>query len=291
MIGVVGGLLGATLIGVSDCVARVTAQRVSMSLLFAAVMGVSTSVLTGWLLVTGDWPRWHAYGWAASAASGFLTLVALFCLYKALARGPVAVASPAASSFAVILIGLNVIAGEPFVGLQGVAGLMVFAGVAMLARRGRRGETFDAAHLRLTAILGLGAAAAVAVRMFLAQEASEILGVLPSLYLNRVFSLVFVGILIAVEVARRMPHRWPDAAMGRLVFIQAMLETLALGAFLFASAGAGRVGATIGFAAFSAVTAITAWIWLGEPIGMRRALWMTLVGAGIALAVAASPVA
>ena len=66
MSGILFGLLGATFIGVSDCVARVTAQRVSMSVLFAAVMGLSTVALTLYLAVTGDWPRWHPYGWVTS---------------------------------------------------------------------------------------------------------------------------------------------------------------------------------------------------------------------------------
>jgi uncharacterized membrane protein len=111
MTGVVWGLLGATFIGVSDCVARVTAQRVSMALLLAAVMGTSTLAVGGWIIASDDWPQWHAYGWAASAVSGFLNLLALFLLYSALVRGPVSVASPAASSFSVILVILNALAG------------------------------------------------------------------------------------------------------------------------------------------------------------------------------------
>jgi hypothetical protein len=57
MTGVVWGLLGATFIGVSDCVARVTAQRVSMALLLAAVMGTSTLAVGGWIIATDDWPQ------------------------------------------------------------------------------------------------------------------------------------------------------------------------------------------------------------------------------------------
>jgi drug/metabolite transporter (DMT)-like permease len=287
MTGILWGLLGAGFIGVSDCVARVTAQRVSMSVLFAAVMGVSTVSMAGWAWATGDWPRWDTYGWVASALSGLLNLVALYFLYSALVRGPVTVASPTASSFSVILIAMNGLAGQPLYWQQGVAMGLVFLGVVMLSRRSGSADQFDAAHLRVTALLGLLAAIAVAARMFLAQDAAEILGTAPALLLNRGFALVGVVFLFAYETARGWPRRWPDRSIISLVLLQALLETLALASFLTGSSGEGRIGATIGFASFSAVTAITAWVWLGEPIGWRRGFWMGVVAAGIAVAVLA----
>ena len=260
-----------------------------MSVLFLAVMGLSTGFLTIWMIATGDWPRWHAYGWAASAVSGLLTLVALYFIYTALARGPVSVASPAASVFSIILVALNVTFGAPFVWTQGAAALMVFLGIAMLARRGRSGETFSAGHLRITALFGLAAGLTVAVRMFLAQEAGDLIGVMGALYLNRLFALVGVIALMAVETARGARRRWPDRATAGLIILQAVLETAALASFLVGSQGAGRIGAAIGFSAFSAVTALTAWLWLKEPVGLRRSLWMAVVGLGIVIAVISAP--
>lgn len=289
MPGVIWGGLGAALIGVSDCVARVTAQRVSMTVLFLAVMGLSTAVLTVWLTVTGDWPRWHLYGWSASAISGVLTLGALYLLYRALAHGPVSVASPAASTFSIILIGINIATGAPFVLQQGVAALMVFVGVAMLSRRGRSEQTYDAAHLRVTAAFGLAAALAIAVRMFLAQEASDAIGIVGSLYLNRAFALAGVAVLFVVESGQGRVRRWPDRKTLGLVLLQSILETAAMAAFLTGSQGSGRIGAAIGFAGFSAVTALAAWVWLKEPVGWRRSIWMAVVGAGIVIAVLSSP--
>ncbi|MGI9422858.1 MAG: EamA family transporter [Hyphomicrobiaceae bacterium] len=289
MTGILWGLLGATFIGVSDCVARVTAQRVSMTVLFAAVMGLSSLALTGLLLVTGDWPRWHAYGWFASAVSGLLNLGALYFLYKALARGPVSVASPAASSFSVILVALNALSGQPFHWQQGAAIGLVFVGVAMLSRRGGSGETYDEAHLRVTALYGLAAAVIIALRMFLAQEAGTALGAMQALYLNRLFALAGVGVLFIGESMNGVVQRWPDRSMIWLVLLQAMLETLALASFLVGSAGDGRVGASIGFATFSAITALTAWLWLGEPIGWRRTFWMAVIGFAIVVAMSIGP--
>ena len=286
MTGVVWGLLGATCIGVSDCVARVTAQRVSMALLLAAVMGTSTLAVGGWIIATGDWPQWNVYGWAASAVSGFLNLLALFLLYSALVRGPVSVASPAASSFSVILVVLNVLAGAPFVWVQGVAIALVFVGVVMLARRDDARDHYDARHLKITLLLGLAAALVVAVRMFLAQDAGDILGPMPALFLNRAFAFAGILLFLMLEVLRARPQRWPRGVTLWLVMVQAALETLALASFLIGSADAGRIGASIGFSSFAAITALTAWIWLGEPIGWRRAFWMLVVALGIAFAIA-----
>ena len=50
MSGILLGLLGGGFIGVSDCVARFTAQRTSLSVLILYVMGISTVVMTVWFL-------------------------------------------------------------------------------------------------------------------------------------------------------------------------------------------------------------------------------------------------
>ena len=134
MIGVVWGLLGATLIGASDCVARVSAQRVSMAVPSLAVMGLSAAALKAWMLITGGWPVWHTYAWVVSAVSGLPNLFALYFIYAALARGPVSVASTAASSFSVIPAATNALASQPYVWQQLIAILMVLVGIAMLAR-------------------------------------------------------------------------------------------------------------------------------------------------------------
>ena len=81
MSGILLGLLGGGFIGVSDCVARFTAQRTSLSVLILYVMGISTVLMTVWFLAFGDWPRWDFYSWSVSFLSGFLNLAALlFCI-------------------------------------------------------------------------------------------------------------------------------------------------------------------------------------------------------------------
>lgn len=255
-------------------------------------MGVSVLALSAWLLVTMNWPPWHAKAWAASALSGLLNLLALYLLYKALARGPVAVASPATSTFTVLLIGLNILSGEPWSWMQLFAMLIVFTGVLMLARPTATDSStthYDLRWLQGTAALGLAAAMAVSIRMFLAQEANAELGALHALYLNRLFALAGAILLMAYCVFKQTQFSWPVEGLRKLVLLQAVLESAALGAFLIGSAQGGRVAATIGFAAFAAATALLAWAWLGERIGWQRGIWITVISTGILFAMLTSP--
>jgi len=292
--GIVWGLLGAVLIGGSDCIARVTSQRVSLSILFLVIMGLSLGSLSIWLALTMNWPPWHARAWTASAISGFLNLLALYFLYKALARGPVAVASPAASTFTVLLVGLNIMVGEAWSWGQVAAMITVFIGVAMLARPtgiDANHTQYDKTWLRTTAYFGLAAAATVALRMFLAQEAGTELGALHALYLNRLFAVLGALVLVFFLLLTSKPLQLPTGNLRWLVLFQAVLETAALGAFLIGSANGGRIGAAVGFSAFAAATTIFAWIWLGEKIGVQRFLWIGIVGMGVVFAILGSPVA
>lgn len=285
MIGILWGLLGAVFIGISDGVARETSRRVSLPVLVTLIMSLSCLAITGVMAVTGGWPVWDAYAWGAAAGSGILNLVALGFLYTALRRGPVTVASPAASSFVIMLVGLNALGGHSATWLQGLAALVVFFGVAMLARPdATSAKHYDAARLRGTALFALGCAFAVSLRMYLAQDASDVLTPFTALYLTRVFATLGCIVMLAVLWLRGSVPILPRGQIWVLILLQATLEMLALWVFLTGS-DMGRVGASIGFAAFAAITAITAWVWLKEPIGTRRAVWMAVVACGVILAV------
>lgn len=256
------------------------------------MMGLSLAALTFWLAVTVNWPPWHTRAWVASALSGLLNLLALYFLYRALARGPVAVASPAASTFTVLLVGLNILGGEAWSWLQIVAMLLVFVGVALLSRPSAAdadNRLYTAAWLRTTAAFGLATAVTVALRMYLAQDASAELGALHAVYLNRLFALAGSCALLLYLLYKSQQLSWPSGSLRGLMVLQAILETAALGAFLIGSADDGRVAATIGFSAFAAATAVFARLWLKETIGWQRSWWILVVASGIVLAVVGSP--
>jgi len=253
-------------------------------------MALSTVLLTGFFAISGDFPEWHQRAWLASAVSGFLNVVALYFLYLALANGPVAVASPAASSFAVMLVMLNAIAGQPWTWIQIVAVVIVFAGVAMLTRGSDNDPLqYSAAWLRKTVLLATAAAIAVSIRMFLAQVAADYVGAMHALYLNRLFALLTCLILIGWQLSKSIVLEIPRGKTALLVVYQSLLEMAALGVFLFASFYGGRVAASIGFSAFAAATVIIAKIFLHEPIGLYRGSWVSVIVAGVVLAAIGTP--
>lgn len=287
MIAVLWGLLAAVFVGTSDAIARKTSQHCDLNVLTLLVMAMSTAGMTLWLLFRGQWPSWHLEAWLASMVSGTLNVVVLYLLYLALRRGPVSVASPAASTFTVMLVGWNIAAGEPWSVTQLGAVAMVFFGVIMLARKTSTpgiDDQYSAKWIRDTALIGLAAALAVSVRMFLAQDAGEILGAANALYLNRVFALIASTVLVSFLLIKHKNVRWPQGKMYGLIALQGGLEAFALGVFLLGSSGTGRIGASIGFSAFAAVTAIVVSVWLGERIGKKRALWIGVIVAGLMLA-------
>ena len=289
---VLWGLIGALTIGVSDCIARVTAARLPTELIVLVVMLVSTIALSVGFAISGAWPGWHPAAWAYSAVSGVLNIVALQCLYIALRRGPVSIASPTASVFSVLIVGMNIVAGAAFTVWQLVSISLAFIAIISLSRPSGSAEAdldHDARWLRITALIALAAATAIALRFFLAQEASALVGSVEALYLNRLFALTAIIVFVLYRLRSVLPISYPGRRITVLLLIQAVLETVALGAFLTGSSGDGRVGAAIGFSAFAAVTVLCARVWLGEAVGWRRAIWIVVIGGAIVMAVLGSP--
>ena len=283
MTGALWGLFGAVLIGSADACARHTAQRASLGALLTLVMGLSTLALAAAAAALDAWPPLHLWGWLAAAGSGALTVVALGFLWTALARGPVSVASPAAASFAVLLVAANAFAGAPFGWTEAAATALVFLAVARLARaEAADAGAYPPAHVRRTLALALGAAGLVATRFYLAQDSVEALGAFSALLLNRGFAALAALVWAAAEL-RAARLRPPSGRVWLWVGAQTAFETSALAAFLIGST-LDRVGAGVGFAAFPAVTVALAALFMGERVGPRRAFWVAAAVAGAMLA-------
>jgi len=288
MSGLLWGLAASLMIGASDCTARVTSQRVSLLVLIFCVMAISTIALSVLLLVTDQLPQWHTGAWVMSALSGILNIAALLFLYQALFYGPVSIASPTASSFAVILVILNALSGEPWTFYQALAIIIVFIGIVMLTKSddNKTQGHHTKQWLRRTALLATGAATTIAFRMFFAQEATEALGSVSALYLNRIFALISCAIAIMFMHFYKPtePMRWPSGKIQWFVLMQGVLEMTAFAAFLKGSEGDGRIAATIGFSTFAAASTLIAWAILKEPIGLKRAMWIGVISLGVVIA-------
>lgn len=312
MIGALLGLVGALCIGAADAIARRTAQRILRPTLILLVLGISTPPIAAALVwaraAEGGPPLWDVAGWdpvglSFAFWSGAFNFLALALLYAALARGPVALVSPAVSTFTILLVGLNAASGQPISTLQIAAAAVVFFGVAQLSRPERRPAGADAAagergaDLRVTLALSLAAALAVALRMFWAQEAAVSLGSAETLLLTRLVAAAVAALVaVAAVLGRRTGEAaaaplWPVGALWILVAAQAALEAAALGAFLAGGEveGGDRIGAAIGFSAFAAATPLFAWIAYGEAVSPRRLGWIAVVVAGVALAALGAP--
>lgn len=300
MIGALFGVLGAAIIGTSDAIARLTGRKTPVLLLTTLLFLISLGPIGLFLLATEGWPSVDAEVWAVVALSGALNAVGLALLFNAIARGPVAVASPAASSFSIVLIGLNIFAGEPFRTGHAVGAALAFAAIFLLARPergGRRGTEpagqEDAAALGLTALIAIGAAFFIAFRMFTAQEAAESMSPLAVAVFSRAVAGLCAGAAYlawrfsggAFEPAPTPELRW-HPPIWTLILLQSVLEVVALFLFLKGgeAAGGDRIAAVIGFTAFAAFSPIAARIIWAEKISPRRMVCIALTMAGVAAA-------
>ncbi|MDC0073499.1 DMT family transporter [Alphaproteobacteria bacterium] len=290
--GVIFGLIGAIFIGFSDTIARVTSQKISLIILITYIMFISFILTSIWLLISWDWPRWEFYSWSVAIVSGVLNIIVVALLYKALSRGPVYVASPATSSFLVILILFNVLNGQPFTFFQLIAGIFVFIGILMLSLPDMKDfnlTKYSSNYLRVTAFLGIASGFTIALRFFLAQESLSSLTAFHSLYLNRVSALIVILFILLIYIIKNNKYNLPNGKYLILIIIQAVFENLALVSFLFGSKGDGRIGSTIGFSAFAIVTTATAWIWLGEKVPFKKVIWIVIISLSLLVSIVYGP--
>lgn len=287
--GVIWGIVAASLIGCSDSAARVTARRCSISVLVLVVVWLSLAALLAIFGVPeGGADRIGLL--ALSAVAGCLHIMVLFLLYPALARGPVSIAVAAASVSVLILVGLNIAAGSSWNWMQIACAFAVLLGIVMTTRReGVDGVAYSPRHLRITALLGLGAGTVSAIRIFFVQEGADQLGAVDSLIAMRAGAAV--AIIPAVAIARMQfgPLQWPRGPLLAVVLMQVLSETLAFLAFLHGSAVTSRVGVAVGFGSTPLMSTLAARVFLGDPIGKWRGIWIAFVAAAVMLAVVTAP--
>lgn len=287
--GVLWGIMAAAMIGCSDSAARTTARRCSVSVLVMLVVWLSLACLLA-LYGVPDLSPPRRQLLLLSAAAGCLHIVVLFLLYPALARGPVSIAVAAASVSVLILVGLNIAAGSSWTWPQVACAVAVLLGIVMTTRReGVDGVAYSPRHLRLTALLGLGAGTVSALRIFFVQEGADQLGAVDALIAMRVGAAVAILPVVAVASFRSGGLQWPRGWLLAVLAAQVLTETLAFLALLYGSATTSRVGVAVGFGATPVMSTLAARVFLGDPIGKRRGLWIGFVAAAVMLTVLAAP--
>jgi drug/metabolite transporter (DMT)-like permease len=141
----------------------------------------------------------------------------------------------------------------------------VLIGVVLVARSAgqfERAGSLSQADIRRSVTVALTAAAAVALGVGTAQEATPTFGQLQTVWLGRIMSLIVLIVLFAAQ--RRLPHLPP--AWWPLVALQGLLDSGAYVAVLFGGHGPGSEIAVVVASSFSVVTVILARVILKESM-------------------------
>jgi len=276
------GLTTALSWGGADFIARFTGRALGHQTALLAMLGVSAVILS---LIF-----WHSpvpfirdpSGWWLILLTGLGIMIATLLLYWGLARGPVTVVAPIASSYPALNVALAVALGARPSALDWAAMAAVMVGVIVVARAARNFE--DAAgttrwQLRFTIGLALGAALTFAVTIAIAQQASHLYGELQTVALSRWIALLACALLLLVRrQTPRIPLRW-----WPLIGLQGLLDGSAYVMLLTGSQGPGAEIAVVVSSGFGAVTVLLARVVLREAMTWAQWAGITAIVGGVAI--------
>ncbi len=138
-IAVAAGLGAALSLGFGDFAAQRLTVRVGWVRALLVAQLTSLPLIAGLALTLEPFPHWTATRVGGLLATGLLYAVGIGSLYGALARGPLAIVSPIASSFAAVTVTLSLCIGQPLPAPPILGGLALILGGVTLAVRGERG--------------------------------------------------------------------------------------------------------------------------------------------------------
>jgi uncharacterized membrane protein len=227
---------------------------------------------------------WDPAGGPLVLLTGVGITAATLLLYLGMARGPVTVVAPIASSYpAFALVLVFVLGARPSVS-QWAAMAVVMTGVVVVARAsgdpkdaGTTGE-FSPAHIRRSAGLALGAALIFAVTVIAAQKASLVYGELPTLWMARWIGIACMLALFAAIRARPvLPARW-----WPVLALQGLLDSAAYVALLMPAGKPGAEIAVVVASGFGAVTVLLARVILKERMTWPQWAGIAAIVGGVA---------
>jgi len=291
MNGVIWGGIGALTIGLGDFIARFTTRALGPLRALFGVTLISSLVLVIYAWATDMSFGSDPYAWAMAMLSGVLNLLGLLCLYAALARGPISVASPIVAAHPAIVVMMTVPLGIIPTPAQWFGIILILVGAMAVGAQGRHSlnsEDGQKVSIVPTLLLATASMFLIAGRLFSAQEASVLLGPGQVTLISRLVPLVLLTLAISIALIRRqipglVPIKW-----WPLVSLHGIIETIGIAAVLIGSVGIGRAIAPVVFSAFTAVTVLLARIFLKEKVSLGQWGAILVIIAGISvLAVAA----
>ncbi|HEX6011431.1 MAG TPA: EamA family transporter [Geminicoccaceae bacterium] len=281
MLTVLLGIIAALGWGIADFIARTTSRRLGTEAALAGMLAASAVALGLLLLAVGSPPPVGRADLALVGLTGLALASATLLLYRALSRGPIAVAAPIAAAYPCLNLGGAVLQSHAPTPGEWLALAAVLAGVILVARppRGEEGEGDPPTSVAPTVLLAMGAAVCFACSIELGQAAARRVGELAATTGARWAALLLAVALLAAR------QSWPRLS-GRgvalpLVVVQGLLDGAAYLALFAAARRPGAVVAVVVASGFAAVTVLLARLLLRERLGAGQWTGTALVVGGV----------
>ena len=268
-------VLSAVLVGTADFASRLNGRYFSPAQMTFFVSGFGASSIFLFRTLTDSSPMLFPDPglWLAGA----LNTAGLLLLYAGIRRGPVSVVSPAAASAPALTAFMWATQGVYPTPL-GIFGIVLsICGVMWM---GAAGGGKNRPHIGPTLALGLAAAAALSLRMFLVQRALTHVSAVDALLAVRVSGTLCAG---AFLICRRSADTRPPIAplVGTLRLIgQSLPETVGVLAVFWASRGAFKTVAPALFSCGTLMTVLLSRVILGERLSPARVAAAVMIVTG-----------
>ncbi|MEU6680048.1 DMT family transporter [Streptomyces sp. NPDC046925] len=266
--------------GLADFGGGLLTRRIPALTVVVASQTIAVVVLGAIVVATGGWSEWGPQLWFAVAA-GLLGPVAMLAFYKALAIGPMSVASPLASVGVVVPVAVGLFLGER-PGVPQFAGLTVaIVGIVLAGGPELRGAPVQRQAILLTLLAAFGFGAVLAL---ISEASSNLTGLFLALFVQRVTNVAAGGTALLVSVKRggvALPEgtgmRLLWTALPALAFV-GLADVAANGTYSVAAQNGPITLAAVLSSTYPVITALAARAVLKERLrGVQAA------GAGLAL--------
>lgn len=262
------GAITATSWGTADFISRFTGRAMGTTVALFGMLTISGLALTLFVWRDIGAIAWDPVGGPLVLMTGVGITAATLLLYCGMARGPVTVVAPIASSYPAVALAIAFVLGARPSAVHWAAMAAVVAGVVVVARASDRSDGGEAVgefapdHVRKSVWIALGASFGLAVASMAAQGASVVYGEFPTIWMAR-----WIGIfcLLPALAGRgrvpRLPVRWLP-----LLAFQGLLDSTAYIALVLPAGDPGAEIAVVVASGFGAVTVLLARLLLREPV-------------------------
>lgn len=255
------GLVAAFCWGLHDITIRFLSRSAPMMACLLAVLLIGSVFQLTALILSGMAIHANPEGVGLAVAAGIAFLLANVGLYFAFARGPVRVVTPIIACFSVISVGIAILGGSTPSGDQGLAVLVLLAGITIVAVASPA-DAQSYPPLRPTILFAALAAFGFAFTFKLGQLAAHSMDELQATLLSRLTALLaLTGIMVAKGLEMHPGRRafWPLMGMG-------LLDSVAIYAVVSAAPLPNPEYAAVATSTFGLLTIVLAWALLKESL-------------------------